>query len=150
MDELIVEILPNLWLSGYKYACKKSFLEEKGIRLIINCSTNIEFAKDIPNIKKIRIPVNDSLQENDIDLLTIYLPKTTLILAKYFKNMEPVIVHCYAGKQRSATVIAAFLMSITKLEPRTIIALIQSKKRNAFRPCINFSKSLNEYYKTII
>ena len=145
MNTEVVEILPNLWLSGHKYAKNKGFLRSKNIKLIINCSTNIDFVDGLDDIKKIRIPVNDSLQEKDIQLLTKYLPKTSLLIEKYFNNLDPVLVHCYAGKQRSATVITSFIMKQTNLDIKMLIALIQMKKSNAFRPCINFMQSLKDY-----
>ena len=55
------------------------------------------------------------------------------------------IVHCYAGKQRSASVIAAFLINFLNIDWRKSVALIQSKKPSSFRPGINFAHALQKY-----
>jgi protein-tyrosine phosphatase len=140
----IVEILPNLWLSSYKYAINEDFLENKKIKVILNCSKNIKFVNN-KNITKIRIPVNDSLQLIDIELLYSKLDIITNIIDKYITKFIPVLIHCYAGKQRSATVIAAYIMKITGRPYQEVIALIRSKKSNAFKPEINFIDSLKKY-----
>jgi dual specificity MAP kinase phosphatase len=149
MNDHLVEILPNLWLSGYKYALNPSFLKDKNIKLIINCTNTVKFIKDMDHIKKVRIPVDDNLQQDQIQLLTTYLDKTSILIENYYKHLQPILVHCYAGKQRSATIIAAYIMKMTKLDTKEIIALIQSKKSNAFKPSINFIQSLNDYHNTI-
>jgi protein-tyrosine phosphatase len=141
MNNDIVEILPNLWLSSRKYALNKKFLKKKNIKLIINCTKTIDFI-DLKNISKVRVNINDSLKDEDIDKLTDLLPKIIEIIEKFYLNLNPILVHCYAGKQRSATIIAGFIMKTTSLSIKQCIAFIQSKKKNAFRPGINFLKSL--------
>lgn len=148
MNNLIVEILPNLWLSSYKYALDEKFIKDKKIKVILNCTKNIKFI-NLPNIKKIRISVNDSLKHEDIVSLYNYLPSTVDLIEKHMNNMEPMIIHCYAGQQRSATVIAAFLIKNTNLTYLESIIFIQSKKKNAFKPGINFSNSLKKYEEDI-
>ena len=138
-----MEIIPNIWIGNYKDALNKEFLIKNNIKYIINCTNTILFT-DIKDIIKIRIPVNDSLKEIDIDLLSKYIPKTNDILKKCFYNLDPILVHCYAGKQRSATIIASFLMKNTNLDKLKIIALIQSKKSDCFKPSINFNKCLDK------
>lgn len=144
-----MEILPNIWIGSHKDALNNKFIKNNHIQVIINCTKTIPFSK-LQNIKKIRIPVNDSLKDEDIELLYQYFDKTNKILNQTFSSLTPVLVHCYAGKQRSATVIAAFIMEVTKLDKLDIIAMIKSKKNNCFTPCINFSKSLDKFKNDLL
>ena len=140
----VVEIIPNLWLSNYKKALDKQFLIQKKINIIINCSKDIKFINS-SKFKKIRIPVDDNLKDDQIELLYNYFDTTSKIIFEGFKQQKGILVHCYAGKQRSASVIAAFLMNFLNIDWREGIALIQSKKPSSFRPGINFASALQKY-----
>ncbi len=72
---VLVEILPNIWISDQKYSLDKAFLHKFKIQGVFNCTKNLPFTS--LDIKKYRLPVNDSLQETDgIEMLT-YLPELT-------------------------------------------------------------------------
>ena len=148
MNNNIVEILPNLWLSSQKYALDTKFIKSKNIKVVINCTKNIEFV-DLPNIRKVRVAVDDSLKQQDINKLYSFLPDVLEIIDKHMEKQDPILIHCFAGKQRSATVIAAYLMKHTKITCMESVVFIQSKKDNAFRPGINFKNALDLYYQDI-
>lgn len=110
------EIIPGLWLGNYKSALDVDFLSKNNINVIINCTQHIPFVNQIEdelNIDKIetyRIPVNDSLLECDFllmqDYFKIIIP---LLLRKYTIEKKRILIHCHAGKQRSAILTAALL-----------------------------------------
>ena len=54
----------------------------------------------------------------------------------------PVVVHCQAGRQRSAAVIAGYLMKYHGYSLENVIEFIRSKKREAFFPEVNFLDTL--------
>lgn len=141
------EILPNIWLGNWKCLKDSAFLKGKNIQVIFNCSRNIPFPKGYEGEKGIRIDVDDSLQQADIQRLTLFLEPAAKKIAHYYAQSKPILIHCYAGKQRSATILAAFIMRYTKLNAITTIKLIQSKRPNAFQPGINFRESLLEFEK---
>lgn len=103
-------ILPNLWLSDANTALDTEFLKENNIDVIINCTPTVPFAVTDKKIELFRIPVNDSLLEKDFLLMEDYfgliLP---YLLQKYITEKKKILIHCFAGKQRSAIVVAAFL-----------------------------------------
>lgn len=118
------EIIPRLWLGDYKSALDIDFLLNNKINLIINCTPNTKFfyetvdlnlsnssiANKLKRIETYRIPVNDSLLEADFIRMEKYFKIVIpLLLRKYTIEKKNILVHCYAGKQRSAIVVAALL-----------------------------------------
>ena len=118
------KIIPRLWLGDYKSALDIDFLLNNKIDLIINCTPNTKFFYEttdlnllnsniVNKLKKIetyRIPVNDSLLEADFIRMEKYFKIVIpLLLRKYTIENKNILVHCYAGKQRSAIVVAALL-----------------------------------------
>jgi hypothetical protein len=118
------EIIPRLWLGDANAALDTDFLLKNNINYIVNCTQTVPVIHDTLNKKDLslddikqlckidtfRIPVNDSLLEKDFILMEQYfkiiLP---LLLRKYTIEKKNILIHCFAGKQRSAIVVAAFL-----------------------------------------
>jgi len=65
------------------------------------------------------------------------------------KNKAAILVHCYAGAQRSATVVAAYLMKYCddKHDWQNAVNYIKAKRDIAFYPETNFQKAL-ELFQT--
>ena len=106
------QIIPRLWLGNYKAALDIDFLSKNKINLVINCTPNIPFLSNsnIRGIETFRIPVYDSLLEKDIILMEQYFKIIIpLLLRKYTIEKKNILIHCHAGKQRSAIVTAALL-----------------------------------------
>lgn len=134
-------IIPGLWLGNIEAAKNKKFMINNNIKLIINCSN------DIPNffnnsIQTIRIPVDDSLMEKDFVIMSKYIPSIIEIIYDNLYRGNNVLVHCYAGMQRSASVVCAFLMYYFHLNTYESILYIKSRRNIAFTPYVNFLKSL--------
>jgi protein-tyrosine phosphatase len=60
---------------------------------------------------------------------------------------EPVLVHCFAGMQRSCTVVACYLMKYYYMTPYDAIMYIQSKRPVAFFGNVNFLHAIKIFYK---
>ncbi len=116
------EIIPGIWLGNYKAAIDIDFLKKNNINFILNCTPNMPLYNqiytqseldEISNINKIetyRIPVNDSLLERDFILMEKYFKIVIpLLVRKYSVEKQRILIHCHAGKQRSAIVVAALL-----------------------------------------
>jgi protein-tyrosine phosphatase len=93
------------------------------INVVVNCTPDIPFITDItgaqtddfltlPSICNIRVPVYDSHLEKDFLLMEQYLKLVIPILINSFLKEENILVHCFAGKQRSGIVIASLLYSL--------------------------------------
>ena len=79
-----------------------------------------------------------------------YLDSTSNFLHKNLLENKSVFVHCYAGKQRSATIICAYLMKYLKMSYREVSDLMQTKRLIVFTPLPNFNKPLIEFQQSII
>jgi len=105
------QIIPRLWLGNAKAALDIDFISKNKIDLIINCTPNTPFINNTNGcVETFRIPVYDSLLEKDILLMEqyfkIFIP---LLLRKYTIEKKNILIHCQAGKQRSAILTAALL-----------------------------------------
>lgn len=143
---MATQIIPNLWLGNILDSRNNEFL--KSIDIVINCSTNIPFySKSTTNI---RIKIEDNLEPKEIDNMYKYLDSTADFLHKNLLKNKSVFVHCYAGKQRSATIVCAYLMKYLKMSYRDVSDLMQTKRLIVFTPLPNFNKPLIEFQQSII
>jgi dual specificity phosphatase 12 len=147
MYDIPTEIIPNLWLGNIKTSQDTNFLKEKGIKVIINCTKDIPFAN--VDCTKFRIPVNDDLQMNEIINLYKCLGTATEIIADSINKCLPVLVHCYAGAQRSAAVVCAFVMRFSRMGVIECIGYIKSKRPVAFTFSVNFQKALEQFARDL-
>jgi protein tyrosine/serine phosphatase len=113
--------------------------------LIVNCTKHIPTAKRCK--ENIRIPVND--HPTECENMTRFIHETS-VLDKIHHcriNQQPVLVHCHAGMQRSAAVIACYLIRFYKMTPDDAIRFIKSKRSIAFYPEANFMKTIQHEYQ---
>ena len=135
------EILPNLYLGSIKalgtYECKA--LEYYMIIDVIKYT----YIPEKPNTHiYINLPVHDSPDECDTLLSLIY---ETQVLEKMHVALEankPVLVHCFAGMQRSCVLVACYLIIYKSMTPDEAIDYIKSKRPIAFFGNVNFMKTL--------
>jgi protein-tyrosine phosphatase len=123
------EIIPGLYIANAATAIDKSFMKKNQISLIVNCTPNVPnmFPNDVQysNISIVDAPTANYAMYS---ALVRVLSKIRLYLM-YGTN---VVVHCMAGKSRSATVVAAYLIKYFKYKPREAIEFVMSKRSKAF------------------
>lgn len=135
------EIYPGLWLGDLKAGLDNKLLLEHNITCVINCTAAAPFCS-LGNIKKIRISVKDNLDPQEIYKMYSSLDKAAILIYKLLPNHN-ILVHCYAGVQRSVAVIAAFFMKYTSLDKNLILQCISSKR--AIADGLNFTHALDHY-----
>jgi hypothetical protein len=132
------EIIPHLYLASYQDAKENATGSNM---FVINCS------KDLPMIETsggwTRMYVDDS--PNDMYLMTANLPIMVRYIDDQLKSGKDVLVHCFAGQQRSATVIAAYLVDKKGYTIDQAVEYIKSKKPDAFFDGVHFMQSLKEF-----
>lgn len=138
------EILPGLWLGDIKAALDTGFLKDKQIQCVINCTDKHPFADDPIVMIKYRLPVKDNLEIAEISKLYQCLDDVADCIKQHLPSYN-LLVHCYAGKQRSAAVIIAYLMKYGQLDLNNAIAGVKSKKPDIFEPAFNFEPALKLY-----
>lgn len=160
-------VYPRLWLGNRYISVDKDFISKNKIDVIVNCTKELPFVDDIPNseIKQIRIPVDDSLLEKDLLLMEEYLKVVIPELIEDYKNGKTILIHCFAGKQRSAIVMATILFEMFLQENKCndenyidsthkqrlendVFTLILSQRPQAFTYGyrINFYKTFRRYF----
>jgi hypothetical protein len=141
------EIIPGLWLGNRAAASDANFAKQKNIRAVFNCTKDIPFNPDIP--RKYRVPVDDSLQKEDIDKLQSWSYEIVYKIAQEYRRGQAegsaVLVHCAAGMQRSAASVAMYLIATQNMTADQAITYIQSKRPIAFRPGVNFQNSIRGF-----
>lgn len=70
------------------------------------------------------------------------LPSATTLVSQRLDLGERVLVHCRAGRQRSAAVVAAVLMRRLGLGVEEAMAAVRARQQAAFFPAANFSGAL--------
>ena len=134
-----VEILPNMWLGNIYSALSIDFVKDNKITCIINCTDLFPFADY--NIKKIRIPVKDNGTAVEIHKMYTVLD-TAVSLIYDLLHKYRILIHCYAGKQRSVAIVLGFLMKYANFTLQEAIDALRKKKP---RIGINFSQALVLY-----
>jgi len=142
------KILPNLWLGNKVGAHDSDFFHKNNIKLIINCTKNIDFI-NISNdkIKKYRLEVNDNLSNETHIKILKNIDNINKLIDTYLKANKGVFIHCNAGMQRSATITACYLMFSKKYSIEKAINYIRYKRIIAFQPFIHYYSTLLEYSK---
>lgn len=146
------KVMNRLYLGNFQAAKDKEFFKDKRIRAVLNCS------RDIPNhfasnrdIEYMRIPVEDSLKQKDYDLMFEFMPVIVAFIHKHtVVQGNNLLVHCWAGRQRSAISVAVYLVDKYGLDPKEACKLVMDKRPEAFHfgKSLNFDQALNKYYKT--
>lgn len=148
------KIMSKLYLGNINAAKSKEFMKKYNIKAVLNCSKE----KDIPNyfcssgIEYSRIPVDDSLQQKDYDKMYLLLPSAVEFIHKHVDILkQPILVHCWAGRQRSACAVVCYLMEKHGLNPDEACKLVMSKRKEAFHfgLSVNFDQTINKYHKKI-
>lgn len=146
------EIIPGIFL-GSQYAAEDyPFLKKKGITVVINASNHIPNYHKSKGITYVRVPVDDSLKNYDINKMTAYLPYIVEVL-RFFHHTQKknVLIHCAAGVQRSAVIVASYLVKYYKKTPMSAIRYIITKRPIAFHngQSLNFIDSLKNFHTNI-
>lgn len=128
------QITPNIWLGNYNYPKYTNY------DLVINATPDLPFYNN--NSLNIRIPVNDDLSYDANIKIVYYILQYLPLIHKYVKNNKQILIHCYAGMQRSASILAAYLMIYENYTLDESISYIRNKRNIAFRPGINFRQAL--------
>lgn len=117
--------------------------------MIVNCTKNydITFPSYCNPENCIRLPIDDNPNECE-KFLTLLREKKVLEKIHYsIMCQDSVLVHCFAGMQRSCAVVACYLIKYYDMTPYDAVTYIQSKRPVAFFGNINFLDAIKMFYK---
>ena len=152
------EIIPNLYLGGVKALVNTSNTSPK-FSLIVNLIKQTYMSDNtVPECKKfIRLPVNDSPDECNKLLSLIYETQVLEHIHASLQANEPVLVHCFMGIQRSASLVACYLIKYHSegfnpsrslaMSPDDFIKYIKIKRPIAFFGGANFANMIEKFYE---
>ena len=135
------EIIPNLYLGSIKalgtYECKAL-----DYYMIVDLIKHT-FLLEKPNTKiYINLPVHDSPDESNKLLSLIHETQVLEKIHLALQQNKPVLVHCFAGMQRSCALVACYLIKYNNMAPHEAIEYIKSKRPIAFFGNVNFMNTL--------
>jgi dual specificity MAP kinase phosphatase len=142
------EIFPDLWIGNSKCIEDMVFLTENKFQCIINCTKDIKFNNTYMEAEQVRLSIDDhpttNLFDNNMEMFD-KLSDIVKYIHHYLCQNKPVLVYCSAGKQRSPTVVAAYIMQYGKVTAKQAIEYIKSKSVECFEPRVNFYLSLQKF-----
>ena len=134
------EIMPRLWLGNVRASQDEDFIQRENIDVIFNCSKDLPFLFSIP--KQYRVPVDDNLQEEEIRNIELWSPEIAPKLLTLYNKGHTILVHCYAGMQRSAACVAILLIALKHMKAEDAMNYIRSRRPVAFQPRANFGRAI--------
>jgi len=157
----------KIWVGNYITGQDVNFIKKNNIKLIINCTENLEWIDQSKlslqdliyfsrTVKFERIPVLDSLKERDFEIMYEHLDYVLNKMFNSFLRGENILIYCHMGRQRSQIVMAAFLYKYKEYFPEKnfntkddVFNYILSKRPQAFSYGfrVNFLPSFNKYFK---
>jgi dual specificity phosphatase 12 len=140
------QIIPNLWIGSEGDSRNPSFFKQHNIRLVVNATRNIPVTTS-PDVRAYRIPVNDDPSENATMLE--HFPIVVVVIDDVLNFDKGVLVHCRAGMQRSAAVVAAYLMWKRGYTANQALEFINSRKHETFWPVPTFEQALRAWETTL-
>ncbi len=138
------EIIPNLWLGSRNAPLERDNIRKQNIKLIINCTKDINYPVDY-DIHTVRLPIHDADIPESNFILGEMIDELTFLINLYLKNGYGVLVHCYAGVQRSATVVLCYLVKYKQMNVEMAKAIMKDKRSIVFFPMPTFTSFINNY-----
>ncbi|CAG9329035.1 unnamed protein product [Blepharisma stoltei] len=137
-QEDIHEIENGLYLGSQIAAENLELLQSLGIKNIVQV---LEYQSDItfPGITYHFVQINDLESENMIPLL----PEALKFISSSLLSGQKVLVHCAAGRSRSATIVIAYIMAKHRLNFEQAHNLVQSR-RLCIYPNFGFRRQLKQ------
>ncbi len=150
---MFTEIFPNLWICNKKGLHDIAFIKSRNITCIINCTISNDTPKDIDkSIDYLRIPISDNPSTSSVadnELMLSNLPMIVEYIHQKLIVNKVVVVCCNNGMQRSASVVAAYLMKYGRVSLKKAVLYIQGKRADTFKPMMNFYVALEKYHDTV-
>ncbi|KAJ6485832.1 protein-tyrosine phosphatase-like protein [Mycena sanguinolenta] len=136
-------IVPRVYLSDYFSARDEGLLAQLNITHVVTVlDRDPTIPKCIPEDHRLHISIAD---RNDVDIQQYLTQTTDFITAALAENENNnVLVHCFQGVSRSATVVCAYIVATTYMTASESIAYAQSK-RSIVCPNVGFRNQLQAW-----
>jgi len=136
-------IFPRLWLGNRYAAADDEWLRRNNIGTVFNCTKELPFSSVVH--RQYRLPIDDNLEKVEIDNLYHWSSEVVLKVLREYNSGANILIHCHAGMQRSAAVMAMTIMAKTGKPFDEVMAYIRSKRPIAFFPAVNFDRAIRRF-----
>ena len=136
----INKIINGLYIGNYNAAIDQNVLGEYNINVIINCTKKNE--RTNMNIDYLQVPLDDPPCVVDVGYVNSNFMPIITFISNAINNKKNVLVHCVAGAQRSAAIVAIYLMVIYKVNYMVAVQFIKTKRPICFLGNVNYIDSL--------
>ena len=156
------EVLPNLYLGSVRAFEKNKFQNidnydndktnnNKSFNMIVNLIKQTALSDNtIPPCELfIRLPVHDSPDECETLLSLVYETRVLEQMHDFIMKERSILVHCFAGMQRSCALVACYLIKYHHMKTDEAIEYIKSKRPIAFFGQINFMRMIKIFYENM-
>lgn len=140
MANQINKIVDGLYITNYQSALDENAITSNNIKTIINCTKKNERVN--LNVNYLQVPIDDPPSNEDIQFVNSNFVYVVKYINNSISNGKNVLVHCIMGSQRSATIIAIYLMVKYKMKPPEAINYMKSKRPICFFGGVNYKDSL--------
>jgi protein-tyrosine phosphatase len=140
MSNKIDKIIDNLYIGNYDSALDQNIIESYKIDVIINCTKKTN--RTILQVEYLQIPIDDPPSDSDINYVNSNFIFITDYIYDKIKSGKNVLVHCVMGSQRSAAIVAIYLMRGFNQNYKNTIQYMKSKRPICFFGKVNYLDSL--------
>jgi protein-tyrosine phosphatase len=133
------EIIEHLYLGSSFNAYSLTDIKNKNINVILNITEEIDnFYEYDKSITYYRF----SIKDNNEDDISEILEKSYEIIDEHITNGNNILVHCYMGASRSASVIIYYLMKKFNWNYEDALLFVSNKRK-----LVNLSQKFNDILK---
>lgn len=141
------EIIPRLWLGNRKASQDIDWLRRNNITTVFNATKDIPFVNGIEFMY--RVPVDDNLEDDEIRNMGLWSWEIVFKVLKEYNAGKHILIHCMAGMQRSAAIVAMVLIAKYRCTTDEAIRYIKRKRQIAFYGQANFYRSIKNFEKSL-
>jgi protein-tyrosine phosphatase len=139
-------IIPGIWLGNRKASMNEEFLKNNNITVVFNCTKDLPFHSSIK--RRYRVPIDDNLQPDEIRNLELWSYEIVYKIKKEHNKGRNILVHCYAGMQRSAASVSMYLIATNRMNADETITFLKEKRSIVFFPAPNFYDAIVGFQKS--
>ncbi|XP_060100238.1 dual specificity protein phosphatase 22 [Heteronotia binoei] len=137
------KILPGLFLGNFKDARDTEQLKRNNITHILSIHDSAR--PMLEGVKYLCIPAADSPSQN----LARHFKESIEFIHECRLRGESCLVHCLAGVSRSATLVVAYIMTITNFGWEDALSVVRAS-RSCANPNTGFQRQLEEFEKNCV
>lgn len=142
------EILPGLWLGDITSAHDPTFIKDKQIQFIINCSNETKFPNNSMIKMKHQVQIPERLKPDEYPLVCRYLDEYCLLIKRHI-NMYNILIYCQTGIHKSPIIMIMYLMRCGLMDINSVTNCLKTKRTDICDLMNNYQSLLKFYQKTI-